>query len=56
MAYLLVVDDDQAFVEKYLTWMRDIMCGVVKLAVPVKVDFKVGKAWGELKGISLEGG
>jgi DNA polymerase I-like protein with 3'-5' exonuclease and polymerase domains len=42
------------FVREYLAWMRKIMCGVVKLAVPVKVDFKVGKKWGELKGYSLE--
>lgn len=41
--------DDKDFLREYLVWMRDIMCGVVKLVVPVKVDFKVGKRWGELK-------
>ena len=48
--------DDTGFVQDYLTWMRNIMCGVVKLAVPVKVDFKVGTAWGDLKGYSLDDG
>lgn len=46
--------DDPDFVREYLVWMRDIMCGVVKLAVPVKVDFQVGKSWGGLKKYSLE--
>ena len=51
---LVEMDEDPAFVREYLIWMRNIMCGVVKLAVPVKVDFKVGKAWGELSKFSLE--
>jgi uracil-DNA glycosylase family 4 len=45
---LVEMNGDPDFVKEYLTWMRNIMCGVVKLAVPVKVDFKIGKAWGEL--------
>ena len=52
---LIELKEDDAFVREYLIWMRKIMCGVVKLVVPVKVDFKVGKAWGELAKFELEG-
>jgi DNA polymerase I-like protein with 3'-5' exonuclease and polymerase domains len=34
--------------------MRDIMCDTVTLRVPVKVDFKVGKRWGEQEKVKLE--
>jgi len=44
---------DEEIVKPYLAWMRDVMCGVVKLLVPVKVDFKVGKKWGDLQKIFL---
>jgi DNA polymerase I-like protein with 3'-5' exonuclease and polymerase domains len=33
--------------------MRNIVGGVVQLKVPVTMDFKVGKSWGELKGYEL---
>ncbi len=43
------LDDDEKFIREFLTWKRDVMTGVVKLRVPVKVDFKVGYNWAELK-------
>ncbi len=51
---LIEVIDDDAFVRDFLTWMHRIMTGVVSLAVPVRVDFKVGKRWGELEKYELE--
>jgi DNA polymerase-1 len=45
---LYQLDDDPDFIREFVSWMRQVMCGVVKLAVPVKVDFKLGKKWGEL--------
>ena len=48
-----VVDDEIVYLP-FLRWMRDVMCGVVRLAVPVTVDFKIGKKWGELNKVSLE--
>ncbi len=42
------VKDDSEFLRRYIGWTRKIMTGVVKLAVPVKVDFKLGKQWGEM--------
>ncbi len=54
----LVVEmvDDRKLWMPYLRWMHGIMCGVVKLLVPVKADFKVGRSWGELEKVKLEGG
>ena len=46
--------DDEAVYLPCLRWMRDVMCGVVKLLVPVKVDFKIGKRWGSLEKVVLE--
>jgi DNA polymerase-1 len=51
---LCELDDDDEFVREYVGWMRKIMCGGVKLLVPVKVDFKIGKAWGSLEKYSEE--
>jgi DNA polymerase-1 len=51
---LVELDNDPDFVKEYISWMREIMCGVVKLAVPVKVDFKTGTKWGEMAKFSLE--
>lgn len=50
---LMELDDSEDFVREYLSWMGNIVRGVVKLAVPVRMDFKIGKAWGDLKKISL---
>jgi DNA polymerase-1 len=30
------------------TMVREIMPGAMKLAVPLKIDIKVGKNWGEM--------
>jgi len=51
---IVELEDDPEFVREFLVWMRGIMTGVVKLEVPVKVDFKVGKKWGSLAKYSLE--
>jgi len=45
--------DDDEFVRGCLGYVHDVMCGVVKLLVPVKADFKVGKRWGELEKLDL---
>ncbi len=45
---------DEAVYKPYLRWMRDVVCGVVKLLVPVRMDFKVGRRWGELAKVELE--
>lgn len=46
---IVELDDDPEFIRAFLTWMGKVMTGVVKLAVPVKVDFKVGLNWAELE-------
>jgi len=46
--------DDEDMWKPFLRWMQDVMCGVVKMLVPVKVDFKVGKSWAELEKVDLE--
>ena len=47
-----VLDDDEV-VKPFLRWMGDIMCGVVTLRCPVKVDFKIGKRWAEMEKVEL---
>ena len=51
---LFETDDSEEFTSQFVAWTRKIMCSGVKLLVPVKVDFKMGKAWGELKSYSEE--
>ncbi len=46
-----VKDDDKERLLQYVAWKRGIMTGVVKLLVPVKVEFKVGKNWAEMETI-----
>lgn len=41
--------DDEGYLHGFLTWMHNVMTGVVRLRVPIKVDFKIGKRWGELE-------
>jgi len=36
-------------IKPFLTWMGNVMCNVVQLRVPVRVDFKTGYNWAELK-------
>jgi uracil-DNA glycosylase family 4 len=43
-----VVDDDQRW-RPILDWVGSVMRGVVTLRVPLKVDFKIGRRWGELE-------
>lgn len=50
---IVEVDEDEAAWRPYLSWMRDVMCSVVKLLVPVKVDFKMGKSWSALEKVKL---
>lgn len=50
---LVELNDDDAFVHDFLVWMRDVMTGVIKLRVPVKVDFKAGYRWSELEEVRL---
>lgn len=51
---LVEITDDDKIIKPALTWMRDVMCGVVKLRVPVKVDFKVGSTWSSMEKYELE--
>ena len=45
---LLEVDDDPDFVKWCATWLRDGMCGVVQLRVPLCADIKTGYNWAEM--------
>lgn len=45
-----IMDDRERYLP-FTEWMRGVMVGVVELLVPLKVDFKVGKRWGGLKGL-----
>lgn len=51
----LVVEviDDEDVLTSCLSWMSGVMRGVVCLSVPIKVDFKVGRRWGELEKIKF---
>ena len=51
---VLGITDNDKLVADYIKWMRDIVTGVVQLSVPVKMDFKVGKNWSDLKKVVLE--
>jgi uracil-DNA glycosylase family 4 len=43
------IRDDPDYYKPYVEWKRNIMCNIMKLRVPIKVDFKIGKRWGGLK-------
>ena len=51
---VLEIVEDEAVYKPFLKWMRDIMCGVVRLRVPIEVDFKLGKRWGSLAKVKSE--
>jgi len=51
---LFEIPDEPDFVRRFVSWVKSVMCGVVKLSVPIEVDFKAGKRWGELEKIELE--
>ncbi len=38
----------------FATWMHSIMCGTVKLLMPVEADFKIGADWGHLEKVTLK--
>ncbi len=50
---LFQIPDEDAFVKECLSWIGKIMTGVVSLRVPVKVDFKIGTRWGDMKKYEL---
>lgn len=50
---LFELDDNDAYVREFVSWLRKVMTGVAKLAVPIEVDFKTGKRWGEMEKFSL---
>jgi DNA polymerase-1 len=43
------VPDDDSTIQKFVPLIKDLMCTVYPLAVPVEVDVKIGKRWGELE-------
>lgn len=45
--------DREEVLRPYLSWMLNVVSNSVKLVVPVRMDFKVGKKWGELEKIKL---
>ncbi len=52
---LVEMRDDDEYVRGCLNWIGEAMKNAVKLRVPVRVDFKVGDNWGELKGMEVTG-
>ncbi len=48
------MSDDEGYYKPLLRWMRDVMCNVISLSVPVEVDFKIGKSWGSMSKVSLD--
>ncbi len=52
---LLEMPDDDDYTKGCLGWIGDAMRNAVKLRVPVRVDFKVGYNWGELKELEATG-
>jgi DNA polymerase I len=43
------VKDDEKYVSEIITKIKDIMCNVYTLTVPIEVDVKRGRKWGEMK-------
>lgn len=43
------VPEEKAFQEMIIPKIREVMCTVYPLSVPVEIDVKVGKRWGELE-------
>lgn len=43
------VPDDKAKIEKLTQMIKKIMCEVYPLSVPIEVDVKIGKNWGEME-------
>lgn len=57
---LLQIHDDLVFelkndkkkIDELIIHVREIMCGVYPLVVPIEVDVKIGKTWGEMEKVS----
>lgn len=43
------VPDDKEKIEKLIPAIKEVMCSVYPLSVPVEVDVKMGKKWGEMR-------
>jgi DNA polymerase-1 len=43
------VKNDQKLLDDFVTNVKKIMCTVYPLSVPIEVDVKIGKKWGELE-------
>jgi DNA polymerase-1 len=44
----LLLESPQEEAEQARTLLKEIMSGAMQLSVPLKVDVKVGKNWGEM--------
>ena len=59
-AYLLQVHDEFLFevreedAEEFIEWVVPIMADVVQLSIPIVVEAKVGKNWGNMKSVKLK--
>jgi len=45
---LFEVPGDEDYLQGFVLWVKKVMTGAAKLSVPIEVDFKIGKAWGEM--------
>jgi DNA polymerase I len=48
------VPDDEQMTEEISEKVRNIMCSVYPLSVPIEVDIKKGKRWGEMQSFSVK--
>lgn len=46
------VKNDPQLIDKLVKQVRNIMCSVYPLSVPIDVDVKIGKLWGELEKVA----
>jgi len=51
---IVELDDDSDFIREYVAWQKHIMCDTISLSVPVDVDFKIGRRWGEMTKMKLD--
>ena len=51
---IVEINDNEDEAQEVGGWMKKIMCGVVKLCVPVDVDIKQGVNWAETSKLKLE--
>lgn len=43
------VDDDAKKIQELVKKIKDIMCSIYPLSVPIEADVKIGKKWGEME-------